>query len=259
MRSRYLPVAVATSILVAGCSLLTSCVQRQQPESVEIRVAVASNFAAPMKQLRSRFEADSPYRVTLMIGSTGMHFAQIMNGAPFDLFFAADSLRPQLLEQNNRAVAGSRFTYAIGKLVLWSPIDGYVQSDGEPLVPRDCRHLALANPRLAPYGKAAEEVLRARGMWETLSSRFVRGDSIGQTFQFVRSGNAEAGFVAYSQLKRPDSAIEGSLWVVPEELYSPLEQQAVLLQDHEGARAFLEFVHSEAAQEILRDYGYGTP
>jgi molybdate transport system substrate-binding protein len=244
---------------LVGGTLLASCSQRSAITPGSIRVAVASNFAATLADLCRAFEAQSPYHVILVLGSTGKHYAQIHNGAPLDIFFAADARRPALLEREGLAVAGSRFTYAIGKLVLWSPQQGYVAADGEPLLPRACRHLAIANPQLAPYGRAAQEVLRARGLWETLRGQLVQGENIGQAFQFVESGNAEAGFVAYSQVKRPQQPIRGSLWLVPEELYSPIEQQVVLLQESAAAHAFLDFVRSAAAREILHGYGYSTP
>lgn len=245
--------------ILAGCALLASCSQRSTLTPGSIRVAVASNFVATLEDISSAFEAQSPYHVTLVLGSTGKHYAQIHNGAPLDIFFAADVRRPKLLEEEGLVVAGSRFTYAIGKLVLWSPMEGYVAADGESLLPRDCRHLAIANPQLAPYGRAAQEVLRARGLWETLSGQLVQGENIGQAFQFVDSGNAEVGFVAYSQVKRPQEPIQGSMWLVPEELYTPIEQQVVLLRESAAAHAFLDFVRSAPAREILHGYGYSTP
>jgi molybdate transport system substrate-binding protein len=225
----------------------------------EIRVAVASNFAGAMKKLVEDFEAHSDHSVTLSFGSTGKHFAQIKNGAPFHAFFAADIHRPQILEQEGIAVAGSRFTYAVGKLVLWSPRAGYVDASASILERGDFRFLAIANPTLAPYGKAAEEVLLARGLWSGLAGRLVRGENISQAFQFVRSGNAELGFVAYSQVQRPDRSIEGSYWEVPQGLYTPIAQQVVLLRENEAARAFLLFVRSPQASNIIRAHGYDTP
>ncbi len=224
----------------------------------EIRVAVASNFAEAMTVIAGRFEADTGHQVTLIFGSTGRIYAQIVNGAPFDVFLAADAHRPALLEQDGMARPGSRFTYAVGQLVLWSPDPGLVDAGGDVLAQGGFRHLAVANPGLAPYGAAAREVLRARGLWEELAGRIVRGENIGQTFQFVRSGNAELGFVARSQVVRPGRPREGSWWDVPPELHEPLEQQAVLLADKDTARDLLSFMGSDAALEIIRDYGYHT-
>ncbi len=224
-----------------------------------IRVAVASNFKDAAKSIARRFQAVNDHRVTLIFGSTGKQYAQIRNGAPFHAFLAADALRPERLERESVAVPGSRFTYAVGKLVLWTPSTDFGSFDSGILARGEFRHLAIANPKLAPYGKAAQEVLQALGLWERLSARLVRGENIAQTFQFVRSGNAQIGFVAYSQLQGPGKQIEGSFWAVPPALYGPLRQQAVLLKDHELAREFLSFLRTDEALSIIRAYGYDTP
>ena len=229
-----------------------------QSVAEEIRVAAASNFAGAMKSLVEVFEANSDHTVTLSFGSTGKHYAQIKNGAPFDAFFAADVRRPQLLEQEGLALPGSRFTYAVGKLVLWSPSSGYVDAGGRVLEQVEFRYLAIANPKLAPYGKAAAEFLQARGLWERLDGHLVRGENISQAFQFVQSGNAELGLVAYSQLHRPDQPV-GSYWEVPQAMYTPIEQQAVLLRDSAAVRAFQQFVRSAEASNIICAYGYDKP
>lgn len=225
----------------------------------EIRVAVASNFAGAMKTIVEAFEASSGHDVMLSIGSTGKHYAQIKNGAPFDVFFAADVRRPKLLDQEGLAVPGSRFTYAIGRLVLWSPRPDYVDSNGRVLEEGDFRFLAIANPRLAPYGEAARQVLESRSLWVSLGPRLVRGENISQAFQFVASGNAELGFVAYSQLSQSNGALEGSYWEVSRDEYRPIEQQSVLLTDNAAARAFLEFVRSKKGSNIIRAHGYDLP
>ena len=230
----------AKMMLVSGQSL-----------AEEIRVAVASNFTDTMASIARRFELSTDHQVTLISGSTGKHYAQIRNGAPFDAFFAADGRRPDLLEQEGVALPGSRFTYALGRVVLWSPKTGYVDREASVLERGEFRHLAIANPKLAPYGKAAEEVLQARGLWGRISRRLVRGENIAQTFQFVNSGNAELGFVAYSQVRRPGQPTEGSLWEVPRALYTPIEQQAVLLNDKAVARAFLSFLRSDEVLQII--------
>ncbi len=224
----------------------------------EIRVAVASNFAEAMNTLVSRFEARTGHSVIPVFGSTGKHYAQIINGAPFAIFFAADVERPKRLEEEGRAVAGSRFTYAIGRLVLWSPTADRVDPEGQVLRQGAFRHLALANPELAPYGRAAEQTLRAMGLWERLEPCLVRGENISQAFLFVGSGSAELGFVALSQVWRGDGPIEGSSWIIPQKWHEPIEQQAVLLKDSKTARDFLAFVNSEEATEIIRRFGY-TP
>ncbi len=230
---------------------------QQQPD--EIRVAVASNFMAAMKDIVRAFEKTSHVRVTLMSGSTGRHYAQIRNGAKVDVFFAADTVRPVRLEADGIAVAGSRFTYAVGKIVLWSPSEHYVDPEGRVLVRGSFRHLAIANPRFAPYGKAAREVLEAKGLWTTLESRLVRGENIAQAYQFVHSGNAELGFVALSQLTRPDRPMHGSWWEVPQSLYAPIRQQAVALTERRPVRDFMTYVQGRSARQIIHSHGYETP
>ncbi len=222
----------------------------------EIRVAVAANFADAMKTLVTRFEAISGHTVVPVFGSTGKHYAQIVNGASFAAFLAADAERPQRLESEGRAVRGTRFTYAVGRLVLWSRTDDVVDPAGTVLANGTFRHLAMASPELAPYGAAAEETLRSMGLWKRLEPRLVRGENIGQTFQFVHTGNAELGFVALSQVIGPGKKTEGSFWLVPLELHQPIEQQAVLLHDSKAARHFLAFLGGAEAREIILRYGY---
>jgi molybdate transport system substrate-binding protein len=223
----------------------------------QIRVAVATNFSATMDALVARFEARSEHTVLVSFGSTGNHYAQIRNGAPFDAFFAADAERPRLLEEERVAVAGSRLLYAVGRLALWSARARYVDDAGRVLDGGDFRHLAIANEELAPYGAAAREILLARGVWDSVQPRLVRGQDIGQAYSFVATGNAELGFVAYSQIKNPEIEPIGSYWLVPETLHEPIEQHAVLLRDGAAAREFLEFVRSDEARSIIRSYGYG--
>lgn len=223
----------------------------------EIRVAVATNFAAAMSALVERFERSTGHTVLVSSGSTGVHYAQIKSGAPFEAFFAADAERPRLLEAEGAAVAGSRFLYAVGRVALWSNRVDYVDAGGAVLETGDFRHLAIANPELAPYGAAAREVLAARGLLSRLQPRLVTGQDIGQTYSFVQTGNAELGFVAWAQLRRPGETIGGSYWLVPESLHRPIEQEAVLLRDVPAARAFMEFVKGPEARKIIRGYGYG--
>jgi len=227
--------------------------------AAEIRVATASNFRNAMTALARQFEQASGQQVVPVYGSTGKHFAQIINGAPFDAFFAADARRPERLEQDGLAVPGSRFTYARGRLVLWSPRADYIDDHGRILEQGNFRRLAIANPDLAPYGAAARDVLESLGLWQELSQRLVQGENVGQAFLFVRSGNAELGFVAWSQLVSGEQPVEGSFWLVPENLYNPVEQQAVALTDTEATRTFMSFIRSEKATGIIRDHGYATP
>jgi molybdate transport system substrate-binding protein len=223
----------------------------------EVKVAVATNFVVAMDALAERFEATSGHTVLVSSGSTGAHYAQIKNGAPFEAFFSADSQRPRLLEAEGVAVPGSRFRYAVGRVALWSGRADYVDADGRVLETGAFRHLAIANPELAPYGAAARDVLGARGLWDRLQPRLVTGQDIGQAYSFVQTGNAELGFVAWAQLKQPRGEIAGSYWLVPESLHRPIEQDAVLLRDVPAARALLEFVKGRDAREIIRSYGYG--
>ena len=231
----------------------------------ELKVAVASNFYPTMKVIAKRYElktagsSGQQHKVILIPGSSGKHYAQIMNGAPFDVFFSADTERARLLEQEGRVLAGTRFTYALGKLILWSSIDNYVDSKGEALNKKDFRYLAIANPKLAPYGKSAEEVLRSLKLWTNLKERLVQGENIAQTFQFIASGNAKLGFVAYSQIMNPGLSIDGSFWEVPQSIYKPIEQQAVLLKDSYIGREFLSFVKSDESLSIIYESGYGLP
>lgn len=225
----------------------------------EIRVAVASNFRDAMTEAVEVYEANGSHRVTLIFGSTGKHYAQILNGAPYDLVFAADRERPVRLEKSGHAIEGSRFTYAIGRLALWSPRPGWVEAGGRVLQQAGFRHLALANPELAPYGIAARETLQSLGYWQTLRNRLVLGENVAQALQFVDSGGAELGFVAWPQLVASGRADTGSYWRVPESLHAPIEQQAVLLNDHSASRDFLAFMQSPAARTIILDNGYGLP
>lgn len=224
--------------------------------AAQVHVAVAANFASTMSDLAALFEASTQNQVLVSVGSTGGLYAQIRNGAPFDVFFAADVARPARLEKEGAIVPGSRFTYAVGRIALWSPRAGYVDSQGKVLRSGRYRHLAIANPKLAPYGAAARQVLEARGLWHEVQSRLVEGQNIGQTYSYVSTGNAELGFVAYSQLKKPGTPPKGSYWLVPQSLYKPIRQQAVLLKDTPPARAFLSFVKSTSARAIIASYGY---
>ena len=225
----------------------------------EVHVAVASNFTAALDQLARRFESSSGNRVLVSAGSTGKLYVQIKNGAPFDVLLAADSEHPQRMETEKMAVAGTRFTYAVGKLVLWSPRPGMVDGSGNVLSKARFRHLAIANPKTAPYGEAAVETLQKMGLWEPLQARLVQGENIGQTFQYVATGNAELGFVSLAQVKAAESNYNGSYWLVPATYYNPIIQQAVLLEkgrDNAAASDFLKFLRGKTAQAIIEGFGY---
>jgi len=224
-----------------------------------IQVAVASNFMAVLTRIARQFEQETANTVTIVSGSTGKHYAQISHGAPYDIFLAADTWRPQRLEADGRIVAGSRFTYAIGKLVLWSPVKDFVDKQGRVLNKKNFHHLAMASPKLAPYGRAAQQVLQALGSTDSVQTKIVYGQNIGQTFQFVKSGAAELGFVARSQLKQSEQVIQGSYWLVPQTLYQPIKQQAVLLKASTAAEDFMAYLKTDKVLKIILHSGYGTP
>jgi len=226
----------------------------------EINVAVTANFAAPLQKIAVEFQKDSGHRIVPSFGSTGKFYAQIKAGAPFAAFLAADDETPARLEKEGEGVAGSRFTYAIGKLVLWSRMDGYVDHRGEVLTKKAFAHLALPDPRLAPsYGAAGVEVLQALGLFATLRPRFVTAANSTQAYQFVASGNAELGFVALSKVYKAGRIAEGSGWIVPQALYQPIRQDAVMLARSKGkpaVEAFLQYLRGDKAREIIQSYGY---
>ena len=222
-----------------------------------IRVAVAANFIEPARQIGSLFHRQTGHRVSFSSGSTGKLYTQISQGAPLDVFLAADREHARLAVSQGFAVAGSRLTFAIGRIALYSP-DAQLVSGPQTLAAGDFTRLAIANPLTAPYGAAATQLMRELGVYQALMPRLVQGSNIAQTYQFVATGNAELGFVALSQIIRHR---EGSRWIVPEDLYTPIAQDAVLLQharDKPAAAAFLAFLNSPAARAIKADYGYAT-
>lgn len=225
----------------------------------EVRVAVASNFITPMQKIAAAFERATGHKVLLASGATGKFYAQIRNGAPFDVLLAADAATPARLVEEGHADAASRFTYAMGKLVLWSPRPSYVDERGEVLAQGHFRHLAVASPKTAPYGAAAFDVLQRLGLADRLRPKLVTGENIAQTYQFVASGNAELGFVALSQVMADGKLTGGSAWIVPPDLYREIRQDAVVLagtRDPAAARALLDYLRGDAATPILRAYGY---
>lgn len=226
----------------------------------EVRLAIATNFHDAAERLAAHFSETTGHSTRISYGSTGKLYAQIRHGAPFDAYLAADEERPRLMEREGSGVPGTRFTYAIGKLVLWSP-DAEAFREPQAFLEADTlRRLAIANPKTAPYGLAAKQTLEHLGLWKTLESRLVRGESIAQTFQFVATGNAKAGFVALAQLR--DDHQGGARWEVPNTHHEPIAQQAILLdrgRSNEAARAWLKFLVSAEAQDIIREYGYDIP
>jgi molybdate transport system substrate-binding protein len=225
----------------------------------DVQVAVAANFTAPMQQIAAQFEKDTGHRATLSFGATGKFYAQIVNGAPFEILLAADDETPARLEKDGQGIAGSRFTYAIGKLVLWSASPELVDARGEVLKKGNFKHLALANPKTAPYGTAAIEAMTRLGVLNQLQERFVQGENISQTQQFIISGNAELGFIALSQVFKDGKIASGSAWVVPGNLYAPIRQDAVLLakgKDKPAPAALLAYLKGDKARAIIKSYGY---
>jgi molybdate transport system substrate-binding protein len=228
--------------------------------AADVQMAVAANFTQPMNAIAAAFEKSSGHKAVLSFGSTGKFYAQIKNGAPFDLLLAADAATPAKLEQEGAALAGSRFTYAIGKLVLWSAKADFVDARGEVLKNGSFKHIAIASPKLAPYGAAAVEVIEKLGLMGALQPKFVQGENIAQTHQFVSTGNAELGFIALSQVYRDGKLQSGSGWIVPSGLHAPIRQDAVILAraaNNPAARALAGFLRSDVALAIIAAYGYG--
>ncbi|MES2927896.1 MAG: molybdate ABC transporter substrate-binding protein [Pseudomonadota bacterium] len=224
-----------------------------------VSVAVAANFTAPMQKIAAAFEVDTGHKAELSFGATGKFYAQITHGAPFQVLLSADDTTPARLEREGKAVAHSRFTYAIGTLVLWSAQPGTVDAKGDVLKSGDFKHLAIANPKLAPYGAAALQVMEKLGVATALQPRLVQGENIAQTFQFVSTGNAQLGFVALSQVMADGKIRSGSAWQVPASLHEPIRQDAVLLmpgKDSAAASALLTYLRGSKARTIIQSYGY---
>ena len=252
MPFRFIP--VPRSLAAAICLAMF-----QAAHADTVSVAVAANFTAPMQKIAAAFEADTGHKAELSFGATGKFHAQITNGAPFQILLAADDTTPARLEKEGKAVANSRFTYAIGTLVLWSAQPGTVDAQGAVLKTGDFRHLAIANPKLAPYGLAAMLVMDKLGVTARLQPRFVQGENIAQTYQFVSTGNAQLGFVALSQVMADGRITGGSAWQVPAELHEPIRQDAALLtpgKDSAAAAALLQYLRGDKARAIIRSYGY---
>jgi len=225
----------------------------------EVQVAVAANFTAPIQAIAADFEKDTGHKLIASYGATGQFYTQIKNGAPFEVFLAADDTTPAKLEKEGDTVAGSRFTYAIGTLALWSAKEGYVDDKGEVLKANQYQHLSIANPNAAPYGLAATEVLDKLKLTEATKAKIVEGQNISQAYQFVSTGNAELGFVALSQIYKDGKVTSGSAWIVPSALYSPIKQDAVVLakgKDNAAAKALMDYLKGPKAAAIIKSYGY---
>lgn len=227
--------------------------------AAEVPVAVAANFSAPMKIIARDFERETGHKATLAFGATGQFYAQIRNGAPFAILLAADDATPIKLEKEGLGVIGSRFTYATGKLVLWSKKPGLVDAQADVLRNSPFDKIAIANPKLSPYGAAAMETLDTMGLRERIAPKIVEGSNIAQTFQFVASENAALGFVALSQVVENGTIKEGSAWIVPASMHAPIKQDAVLLsagKDSPAAAALLKYLQGDKAKAVIRSFGY---
>jgi len=248
MKKRVIPFALSLLAAIASPAI-----------AAEVHVAVAANFTAPVQAIAAEFEKDTGNKVVASFGATGQFYAQIKNGAPFEVFLAADDSTPAKLEAEKAVVPGSRFTYATGKLALWSAKEGYVDDKGEVLKKNEYAHLSIANPKTAPYGLAATQVLAKLGLTQTVASKLVEGQNISQAYQFVASGNAELGFVALSQIYKDGKISGGSAWVVPDNMHEPIKQDAVILdkgKDNPVARQFVDYLKGPKAAAVIKAYGY---
>ncbi|QJQ21343.1 molybdate ABC transporter substrate-binding protein [Pseudomonas sp. SK] len=248
-----------TRLLHLAATALASLFTLNTAWAAEVQVAVAANFTAPMQAIARDFQHDTGHTLIAAYGATGQFYAQISNGAPFEVFLAADDSTPAKLEQEQATVPGSRFTYAIGTLALWSAKPGYVDSQGQVLQHNAYQHLAIANPKTAPYGLAAVQVLDKLKLTEATRPKLVEGQNITQAFQFVSTGNAELGFVALSQIYQDGKLASGSAWIVPSSLHAPIRQDAVVLEkgrDNPAAKALVEYLKGPKAAAIIKAYGY---
>jgi molybdate transport system substrate-binding protein len=224
--------------------------------AAETQVAVAANFTEPAKEIAAAFKAKTGDTATLSFGSSGQFYAQMSHGAPFEVFLSADAERPQAAEHDGLGVVGTRFTYAVGRLVLYSKAPGLVDGAGAVLKAGKFAKLSIADPAAAPYGTAAVQTLQKLGLYDALKPKIVTGSSIAQAYQFVDTGAAELGFVALSQVI---NVAGGSRWTVPAADHAPIEQQAILMkpgQDDAAAKSFLAFLKSPPAVAIIKKYGY---
>jgi molybdate transport system substrate-binding protein len=234
----------------------------QTSRAATVLVAVAANFSKPMTEIAAEFEKATGHSAKLAFGSTGKFVSQLENGGPFEILLSADEKAPQRLEQSGLTVPNSQFTYALGKLVLWSAKPGYVDDQGKILTTGGFKHIALADPKLAPYGVAAVEVLKKMELFKKLEPLFVQGENIAQTFQFVSTANAELGFIALSQVIENGKIAKGSGWIIPGDDYVPIRQGAVLMKkgaENPAAPALLDYLKSAPALAIIEKYGYGLP
>ncbi|MBK1718698.1 molybdate ABC transporter substrate-binding protein [Thiocystis violacea] len=243
-------------------ALLALAVVSASARAETVQVAVAANFTAPMKLIAEAFAKDSGHTANASFGSSGKFYAQIKNGAPFEVLLSADAETPAKLEAEGLTQSGTGFTYAIGTLVLWSADPALIEDGAKVLGRNKFRKLAIANPKTAPYGAAAMAVLKGLAVDQMMMPKLVQGENIAQTYQFVSTGNAELGFVALSQVTKDGKIGEGSAWVVPAGMHDPIRQDAVILKNGEGkaaAAAFMEYLKGDKAKDIIRSFGYQIP
>jgi molybdate transport system substrate-binding protein len=244
------------TVLISSMLLLVSV------HATEVKVAVAGNFAQPMKDIAAEFEKDTGHKLSLTQGATGKFYAQITNGAPFEVFLSADDETPSKLVKEGKAISGTQFTYAVGRLVLWSPDEKLVDQGGAILKTDRFKFIAIANAKVAPYGRAAVQTMHKLGVLSAIEPRVVQGESISQTHQFVTTGNAQLGFVALSQVWENNRIKSGSGWIIPEEMHEQLRQDIVLLnsgKDSSAATALINYLKSDKAKKIIGRYGYKLP
>jgi molybdate transport system substrate-binding protein len=248
---------------VNTCNITLACVLAAITPTLalaaEAQVAVAANFAEPIKAIAAVLQKTTGHTIKVTLGATGKLYAQIKNGAPFDVLLSADTATPEKLEKEGLGQPGSRFTYATGKLVLWSAKVGRVDDKGQVLKAADLGKVSFANPKVAPYGAATVQTIDKLGLTAALTPKLVQGESIGQTYTFASTGNADVGFVAMSQVLEGGRLKSGSMWVVPQELYSPIRQDAVVMQksaSNEAAQALMKLLKSPNIKDLIRSYGY---
>ena len=240
-------------------ALLLTAAFATAAQAENVSVAVAANFTGPIQVIAPLFERDTGHKIVPAFGATGKFYAQITNGAPFEVLLSADDETPARLVKEGHGVSGSTFTYAIGKLVLWSPDPKLIDNKGEILKKGGFKHIAIANPKTAPYGAAAVQTMSKLGVLESVKPLFVQGENISQTHQFVTTGNAELGFVALSQVMKDGKIAEGSAWIIPATLHQPIRQDAVLLDKGKGkpaADALMKYLHSDQAAVVIKSFGY---
>ncbi|MGZ0783710.1 molybdate ABC transporter substrate-binding protein [Pseudomonas saponiphila] len=249
----------ASGFVPTGLAALLAVFALGTAQAAEVQVAVAANFTAPIQAIAADFEKDTGHKLVAAYGATGQFYTQIKNGAPFEVFLSADDSAPQKLENEGDAVKGSHFTYAIGTLALWSAKQGYVDSKGQVLKDNQYQHLSIANPKAAPYGLAATQVLAKLGLSDQVKDKLVEGQNITQAYQFVSTGNAELGFVALSQIYKDGKVSSGSAWIVPAQMHDPIKQDAVILnkgKDNPAAQALVDYLKGPKAAAIIQSYGY---